>query len=246
MPREPKVALVTGASGDIGVAICSRLVRAGYDVFAQFHTRADRLASLADFLGERGASILPVGADLRCDDGVRALMRSVAERSSGLDLLVNNAGGARPIALPELTTRAWSECIALNLTAPFLCAREALPLLRANRGLVLNVSSVAAFTGGAFGAHYAAAKAGLVGLTRSLARELGRDGIRVNTIAPGPVDSAMTSSLPPDALASLLAATALGRVVTADEIAEAVHAWATAFPGVTGQTLVIDGGRLFH
>lgn len=246
MANGKKFALVTGASGDIGIAICARLVRAGYDVFAQFHTREERLAGLRDSLGETGVSLRPLRADLTAEEGVKGLFRSIAEVTKALDLLVNSTGGARPTPLGDLTLRDWQDCLAINLTTPFLCTREALPFLRATCGLVLNISSVAGFTGGGFGAHYAAAKAGVVGLTRSFARELGRQGIRVNAIAPGPVDSAMTSSLSSEALASLLSTTALGRVVLPEEIASVVLAWATGLSAVTGQTLVVDGGRIFN
>ncbi|MEO8258370.1 MAG: SDR family NAD(P)-dependent oxidoreductase [Acidobacteriota bacterium] len=246
MTDQRKSAVVTGASGDLGVAICERLVRAGFDVFAQFHTREERLLALADSLGCAGRSLRPVCADLTREDEVQHLFGAVREHTSSLELLVNNAGGARPSLLQELTLDDWNSCFALNVTAMFLCTREGRPLLSAGAGLVLNMSSVAAFSGGAFGAHYAAAKAAVLGLTRSLARELGREGIRVNAVAPGPVVSAMTTSLAPDALASILATTALGRCIEADEIASMVVAWATGFSAVTGQTLVVDGGRIFH
>jgi len=246
VPRERSTAVVTGASGDIGLAVCERLLREGFRVFAQYHSRNERLRELRDSLAALEPELHDVRADLTEEAGVKTLFDAVRERTSKLELLVNNAGGARPTPLAELSLDEWNQCLALNVTAPFLCVREARELLRSAGGIAINISSVVAFTGGAFGPHYATAKAAVVGLTRGLARELGREGIRVNAIAPGPVVSTMTSSLPGPALAGILATTALGRCVETEEIAAVVVSLTTGCPAVTGQTLVVDGGRVFH
>jgi 3-oxoacyl-[acyl-carrier protein] reductase len=133
----------------------------------------------------------------------------------------------------------------LNVEIPFTVTKALLAHLERARGSVITISSAAAFTGGSFGPHYAAAKAAVLGLTRSLARDLGPRGIRVNCVAPGPVASAMTDELGADVLAGLLATTALRRVVQPSEVADAVLDLAR-LSAVTGQTLVIDGGRVLR
>ncbi|MFJ5233210.1 SDR family NAD(P)-dependent oxidoreductase [Kitasatospora sp. NPDC088391] len=229
-----KHVVVTGASGDLGTAVVARAVASGARVLAQYHTRPPALEHPA---------LTPVRLDLTADDGAAELFAALPWPS--VDLLVNCIGGARPTPFAELGTDAWRDSMRLNVEVPFTVTRELLEPLAAAAGAVVNLSSVAAFTGGAFGPHYAAGKAAVVGLTRSAARELGARGIRVNCVAPGPVASAMTDALPAEVLAGLLATTALGRVVTPEEVADTVFALASA-TAVTGQTLVVDGGRFLH
>jgi 3-oxoacyl-[acyl-carrier protein] reductase len=228
-----KHALVTGASGDIGRAVVRRLVDEGAAVVA--HRHRSGIDSGAEHV---------VAADLTAPTGPRDLLDALPPGWDGLDLLVNCVGGAAPVRFGDVTDEDWSRCLDVNLTAPFRVLRAALGHLTRARGAVVNVTSVAALTGGSFGPHYAAAKAGLIGLTRSAARELGGRGIRVNAVAPGPVESRMTDQLNPDQLAALLNATALGRVVHPAEVADAVL-WLAGAEAVTGQTMVVDGGRCF-
>jgi NAD(P)-dependent dehydrogenase (short-subunit alcohol dehydrogenase family) len=230
-------ALVTGASGDLGHAIASHLLDLGAGVIA--HSRTGDLGQLRD----RGADVRH--ADLTDPAAVARFVADLSQEFERLDLLVNNAGGGQPRSWRELTLLEWADNLALNLTAPFLLSQGLLPLLTRSTGSIVNVTSVAALTGGAFGPHYAASKAGLIGLTRSAAREFGPLGVRVNALAPGPVASTMTGSLPSTVLDSILATTALGRVVRPHEIAEAVVYLATA-TAVTGQVLVVDAGRHFY
>jgi 3-oxoacyl-[acyl-carrier protein] reductase len=233
--------LVTGASGDLGQAVVARFLGEGANVAAQYLRRDGELRRLA---GANGGELHLICADLGTIAGAQALAQALPPGWEGLDVLVNCVGGARPLAFEDVTAEEWEACLSLNLTAPFAVLQATLPLLRHARGSVVNLASVAALTGGAFGPHYAATKAGVLGLTRSAARALGPDGIRVNAVAPGPVASRMTSALPDEALAGILASTALGRVVSPDEVADAI-AWLTSgSSAVTGQTVVVDGGRV--
>jgi 3-oxoacyl-[acyl-carrier protein] reductase len=231
--------VVTGASGDIGSAVACAALDHGAQVLAQFWSRPWRVPEQR----HPGAKVVPVRVDLRTETGPRELAR--AAPWDAVDLLVNCVGGARPIRLQELSTQRWRECMQLNVEATFAVLRELIEPLAAAEGAVVNLSSVAAFTGGAFGPHYAAAKAAVIGLTRSAARDLGPRRIRVNCVAPGPVASDMTDSLGEAALAGLLASTALGRVVSPSEVTRTIFALADA-TGVTGQTIVVDAGRFLH
>jgi 3-oxoacyl-[acyl-carrier protein] reductase len=244
-PDTPSHVLVTGATGDLGRAIAEGFLDRGARLALQYRRSPEPLAALADRARAAGREVLLLQADLTAPEGPAALVERIGKEWGRLDVLVNNAGGASPRPFAELGYEEWQQALQLNLTAPFLLLQAALPLLTAARGSVVNISSVAALTGGAFGPHYAATKAGLIGLTRSAARDLGPLGIRVNALAPGPVDSAMTDQLAAPVLEAIKAGTALRRVVRPEEIADAVTWLADAAGAVTGQTLVVDGGRHF-
>ncbi|MFJ8754907.1 SDR family NAD(P)-dependent oxidoreductase [Streptomyces sp. NPDC102441] len=245
MTLQGKRVLITGASGDLGRAMAHRFFDLGADLALQYRTGSAGVEPLLLAGKEAGRDVFAVAADLTLPDGPERLAATVAERWEHLDGLVNNAGGARPQAFDEITPDEWEQSLRLNLTAPFRLIQLFLPALKARSGAVLNISSVAALTGGAFGPAYAAGKAGLLGLTRSAARDLGRHGVRVNTLAPGPVDSAMTSSLPAQALDSIIGTTALRRLVDPQEIADTAAFLLASGTAVTGQTLVVDAGRHF-
>jgi 3-oxoacyl-[acyl-carrier protein] reductase len=228
--------VVTGASGDLGAAVVTACLDRGAEVLAQYRSRKDRLT---------GGTLFPVRLDLTEPGAARALAGSLPPHWRGVDLLVNCVGGARPMAFADITDEDWRNCQRLNVDVPFFVMRELLEPLRHAGGSVVNLSSVAAMTGGSFGPHYAVAKAAIIGLTRSAARSLGPHGIRVNCVAPGPVASAMTDALDDATMATLLAGTALGRVVHPEEVATTILNLATA-TGITGQTIVVDGGRYLH
>jgi len=239
--KAPRTVVVTGASGDLGLCLVRRCLEQGAEVLAQYRSRPERLAELTGF-GER---LVLVQADLSDDRGATVLASALPGHWDGLDLLANCVGGARPVPIDDLTSDEFRACLQCNVEAPYAVLKALLAPLEEARGSVVNLSSVAGFTGGAFGPHYAAAKAAVIGLTRSAARELGRRGIRVNCVAPGPVASEMTDSLSVAALEGLLASTALGRVVLPQEIADSILALSGA-TATTGQTVVVDGGRYLH
>lgn len=222
-----------------------RFLELGADLALQYRSNVDEIETVLAAAEEAGREAFAVAADLSEQDGPDRLAAAVTDRWTAVDGLVNNAGGARPQAFDELSAEDWDQSLRLNLTAPFRLTQLLLAALKDRAGSVVNVSSVAALTGGAFGPAYAASKAGLIGLTRSAARDLGRHGIRVNALAPGPVDSAMTSSLAGPVLDSIIGTTALRRLVDPREVADTAAFLLGGGTAVTGQTLVVDAGRHF-
>lgn len=237
-----KCALVTGGASALGSAIARRLAAAGATVAVHYHRSREAAEQVA---AECGGFAL--AADLTDPQAVAALRAGLAERWGRLDALVNNAAVTTPVSWESTDPATWQRVLAAGLSAPFYTLHALAPLLAAARGGAVNVGSVAGLNGGSLGPAYGAAKAGLIGLTKAAARALGPQGVRVNCVCPGPVDSPLVSGMPQPVIADMVATTPLGRLGTAEDVAEAVG-WlcseAAAF--VTGQTLVVDGGRVMH
>jgi 3-oxoacyl-[acyl-carrier protein] reductase len=237
-----KVALVTGASGGIGAAIARSLHAQGAAV-ALSGTRGEALAALAGELGER-AHACP--ADLRDPAAAEALVAAAEAAAGPLSILVNNAGFTRDGLALRMKDEDFAAVLDLDLAAPFRLARAALRgMLRRRAGRIINISSIVGATGNPGQANYAAAKAGLAGLTKALAQEVGSRGITVNLIAPGYIDTAMTQNLPDTQRARLLEAIPLGRIGLPADVAAAVAYLASDEAGwVTGATLHVNGGMV--
>jgi len=234
-------ALVTGASGGIGGAIARALHGAGAAV-ALSGTREAPLEALRAELGERAAVVT---ADLGDAGSVEALPKAAAEAlGGGIDILVNNAGITRDNLFMRMSDEEWARVIEVNLTSAFRLSRAVLRgMMKARWGRIVTVTSVVGATGNPGQGNYAAAKAGLVGMSKSLAAEVASRGITVNCIAPGFIQTAMTDGLSDDQKARILAAIPAGRMGRPEEIAAAALYLASAEAGyVTGATLHVNGG----
>jgi 3-oxoacyl-[acyl-carrier protein] reductase len=237
---ERPVAIVSGATGAIGSATCRALVASGHHVIVGYRSGADAAAALVTELAPH-ATAVPL--EVTDAEQVQACVDAAAGLGT-LAVVVNNAGMTGDGLLLTLEADTFDRTIETNLRGAYLLTRAALrPMLRARFGRVINVSSIVALRGNAGQVAYGAAKAGLIGMTRSLAREVARKGITVNAVAPGFVESAMTLALPDAARSALVDAAPIGRAVTADEVAAAIAYLASPQAGATtGVVLPIDGG----
>ena len=232
---EGKTALVTGGSRGIGRAIAVELGRAGATVVVGYRSGKDEAEAVAAEVGGRA-----IQADVADPDAAKALV----EDAGDLDILVNNAGITRDGLLARMADEDWRDVIETNLSARFYtCRAVARPMMKKRGGSIVNISSIVGVHGNPGQTNYAAAKAGIIGFTKSLARELGSRGVRANVVAPGYVSTQLTDVLPDGAKAAMLAATPLGRLGDPEDIAGAVRFLCSdAASFITGEVLLVDGG----
>ncbi len=237
---EGKVALVTGSTRGIGRAVAERLSRDGARVVVTGRS-AEAAARVAEALpGEA----LGLGLDVADPDSVAATVAQTLDAWGRIEILVNNAGITRDNLTLRLKPADWQAVLDTNLTGAFLCAKACLrPMVRARAGIIINISSVVGALGNAGQANYCAAKAGLEGLTRSLAREYANRGVRVNAVAPGYIATDMTAELPESVRENLLAQVPLARLGRPEDVAEAVAFLASDRAAyITGQVIHVNGG----
>jgi 3-oxoacyl-[acyl-carrier protein] reductase len=214
-----KKALVTGGARGIGGAIATAFAREGADV-AVLDLKLDAAQARASALKEFGATTFAVAADVSDETQVKAAVADVEAALGRIDILVNNAGIDTTSVVAEMSTAMWDEMIAVNLRSVFLCTRAVLkPMIARKSGRIINIASQLGHKGAPEMAHYAAAKAGVIGFTRSLAYEVARDGITVNAICPGPIETELYRALPEDWKKRKLAELPIGRAGSVDEIA---------------------------
>ena len=235
-----KHALVTGASGGIGGAIAKGLKDRGAMV-ALSGTRVDALQALACKLGD-DAHVMP--ADLSIPEGANQLIKGASEAMGGIDILVNNAGLTRDNLAMRIKNEDWETVIAVNLSATFRLSKAVLRgMMKERWGRIINVSSVVGVTGNAGQANYAASKAGMIGMSKSMAQEVASRGITVNCIAPGFIGTAMTDALGNEQKENLMSGIPAGRLGKVDDIASAcVYLASDEASYITGQTLHVNGG----
>jgi len=241
-----KVAIVTGASGALGGAIARRLGRAGASVLCHYHRGEARAEAAAQAVREAGGQALVHQADVSRAGEVEALIQRTLGAWGRVDMLINCAGITRDTLLLRMSEDDWDAVITTNLKSAYLCTRAVLrPMLKQRSGRILNVSSVVGLAGNVGQANYAAAKAGLIGLTRSTAREVAPRGITVNALAPGYIDAGMAAALPEELRQRAVALIPMGRLGTAEEVAEAAaFLCSDGASYITGQVLLVDGGLL--
>ncbi|MCA9132289.1 MAG: 3-oxoacyl-[acyl-carrier-protein] reductase [Planctomycetales bacterium] len=240
-----QIALVTGASQGLGRTCAERLAECGATVVCVARS-ADKLAQVVAGIEAAGGKAEAVACDVAARASVAELFKHIDQKYGKLDILVNNAGVTRDTLLPRMTDEQWDEVLQTNLTSCFLFCREASRIMMSARyGRIINMASVSGLIGNPGQTNYSASKAGMIGLTRSLARELGKRKITINAVAPGFIESEMTKALGDEALKEVRKRIPANRLGQADDVAAAVVFLASAGASyITGQVLTVDGGMI--
>jgi 3-oxoacyl-[acyl-carrier protein] reductase len=239
-----KIAVVTGGSRGLGRGIAIELGKRGAKVVVNYHANADAAREVVQLIKDAGGEALAVQADVSRYDAAQSLIKAAADFGGRLDILVNNAGTTRDMLLAMMPEADWDLVIATNLKSAYNCSKAALrPMMRQKYGRIVNITSVAGLAGNPGQTNYSASKAGLIGFTKSLAKEIGGRNITVNAVAPGFVPTDLISSVPQNLLDEAVKMTPLGRLGTIEDVAYAVAFLASDEAAyITGQVLSVDGG----
>jgi len=251
MGLEDKVALVTGGSRGIGKAIVWELVRQGFRIgvnYVDFDQNREQAEELVSLIKEAGGEALAVSGNVADAEEVETMVQEVVKHFGRIDILVNNAGITKDNLLMRMKEEDWDTVININLKGTFNCCKSVVKLMMKQKyGKIVNVASVVGLMGNAGQGNYAASKAGIIGFTKSLARELASRNINVNAIAPGFIATAMTDSLPENAKENLIKQIPLQRLGKPEDVADLVGFLVSEKAAyITGQIIAVDGGMVMH
>ncbi|MCH5296194.1 MAG: 3-oxoacyl-ACP reductase FabG [Ruminococcus sp.] len=241
-----KNVLVTGGTGGIGSAIAVEFAKAGYNVAIHTHSKTEKAQILANELEQKyGVKAFAVNADVSCQDSVIEMFNIIETEFGRIDVLINNAGIAQQKLFTDISADEWHKMLGVNLDGVFFCSKEALKrfMIKNHSGVILNISSMWGQVGASCEVHYSAAKAGVIGLTKALAKEVGLSGVRINCICPGVIMTDMMKSFDEDTLSDLKDETPLNQLGTPQDIADtAVFLCSEKAKFITGQIIGINGG----
>jgi 3-oxoacyl-[acyl-carrier protein] reductase len=248
MNLQGKVAVVTGSSRGIGRAIALELASQGAKVVVNYRASQEEAEKVLQAIQEGGGEGMIVRADVSLFAEAKELIDKSIEAYGGLDILVNNAGTTRDTLIMRMSEEEWDVVLDTNLKSVYNCSKAVIrPMMKKRYGRIINITSVVGLAGQAGQTNYAASKAGLIGFTKSLAKEVGSRGITVNAVAPGFISTAMTGVLPQEMVDEAVEATPLGRLGETEDVAYAVAFLASERAGfITGQVLSVDGGLVMQ